>query len=156
MVSKDIIDIKIKLIETNSDFIIPEYQTEGAAGIDLRANINTPINSINILPGKWEKIKTGIAISIPEGFEGQIRPRSGIAYKNGVTVLNSPGTIDSDYRGEVMVILINHGTDNYEIKHGERIAQLVISPVIRASFTLVESLDFTIRNAKGFGSTGNK
>ena len=97
-----------------------------------------------------------IAVAIPKGFEGQIRPRSGIAYKNGVTVLNSPGTIDSDYRGEVMVILINHGTDNYEIKHGERIAQLVISPVIRASFTLVESLDFTIRNAKGFGSTGNK
>jgi dUTP pyrophosphatase len=156
MVSRDNIDIKIKLIETNSDFILPEYQTEGAAGIDLRANINTTINSLNILPGKWEKVKTGIAVAIPEGFEGQIRPRSGIAYKNGVTVLNSPGTIDSDYRGEIMVILINHSTNNYEIKHGERIAQLVISPVIRASFTLLESLDSTLRNEKGFGSTGNK
>ena len=154
MVSRDNIDIKIKLIETDSDFILPEYQTEGAAGIDLRANINTTINSLNILPGKWEK--TGIAVAIPKGFEGQIRPRSGIAYKNGVTVLNSPGTIDSDYRGEIMVILINHSANNYELKHGERIAQLVISPVIRASFTLLESLDSTLRNEKGFGSTGNK
>ncbi|MFQ3360795.1 MAG: dUTP diphosphatase [Alphaproteobacteria bacterium] len=156
MVSRDNIDIKIKLIETDSDFILPEYQTEGAAGIDLRANINTTINSLNILPGKWEKVKTGIAVAIPKGFEGQIRPRSGIAYKNGVTVLNSPGTIDSDYRGEIMVILINHSANNYELKHGERIAQLVISPVIRASFTLLESLDSTLRNEKGFGSTGNK
>lgn len=156
MVSRDNIDIKIKLIETDSDFILSEYQTEGAAGIDLRANINTTINSLNILPGKWEKVKTGIAVAIPKGFEGQIRPRSGIAYKNGVTVLNSPGTIDSDYRGEIMVILINHSANNYELKHGERIAQLVISPVIRASFTLLESLDSTLRNEKGFGSTGNK
>ena len=122
----------------------------------MRANINTTINSLNILPGKWEKVKTGIAVAIPKGFEGQIRPRSGIAYKNGVTVLNSPGTIDSDYRGEIMVILINHSANNYELKHGERIAQLVISPVIRASFTLLESLDSTLRNEKGFGSTGNK
>jgi len=156
MVSKDIVDIKIKLIETGSDFILPEYQTKGAAGIDLRANINTKINSLNILSGKWIKVRTGISVAIPEGFEGQIRPRSGIAYKNGVTVLNSPGTIDSDYRGEIIIILINHGTEIYKVKHGERIAQLVISPVVRSSFTLLESLDSTVRNEKGFGSTGNE
>ena len=131
--------------------LLPRCATPGAAGLDLVA-ANTEL--IHIGPGARALVPTGIALAIPEGFEGQIRPRSGLAWKHGVTCLNSPGTLDADYRGEVRVLLQNHGTLPFEVSRGMRIAQLVIAPVMRALLEPVVSLDETERQVQGFGSTG--
>ncbi len=132
--------------------ILPSYQTNGAAGADIRAFL--PNGSVLIPSGEWAIIPTGIKIQIPEGFEVQVRPRSGLSAKNGVTVLNTPGTIDSDYRGEIKVILINLGKDDFVVENGERIAQLVVSPVTQFPFVRTDSLEETKRGENGFGSTG--
>lgn len=131
--------------------IVPEYKTTGAAGADLYAFLNSPVT---ILPGKSAMIPTGLFFEIPEGYEIQVRPRSGLAAKNGVTVLNTPGTIDSDYRGEICIILINLGEKDFTVNNGDRIAQMVIAPVIQADFSIVNELSQTERGAGGFGSTG--
>lgn len=131
--------------------IIPQYKTSGAAGADICAFLQEPVV---IKKGERAMIPTGLFFSIPEGYEIQVRPRSGLAAKNGVTVLNTPGTIDSDYRGEVKVILINLGNEDFEVKNGERIAQIVVAPVTIGAFEQVSVLDETERGAGGFGSTG--
>ena len=131
--------------------IIPQYKTAGAAGADLCAFLDAPLT---IPAGKFAMVPTGLFFEIPEGYEVQVRPRSGLAAKNGVTVLNTPGTIDSDYRGEIKVILINLGENDFTINSGDRIAQMVVAPVTQASFTTVESLSETERGTGGFGSTG--
>ncbi len=130
---------------------LPRYQTPGSAGMDLHAAIKEPVV---IAPGARVKLPTGLAFAIPTSFEGQVRPRSGLAAKHGITVLNTPGTIDSDYRGEVQVVLVNLGETPVKIEPLERIAQLVIAPVARAELTLVPSLEDTSRGAGGYGSTG--
>lgn len=131
--------------------MIPEYKTAGAAGADVCALVDSPVE---LNPGDKALIGTGLFFAIPDGYEIQVRPRSGLAAKNGVTVLNSPGTIDSDYRGELKVILINHGKEKFTVNKGDRIAQIVAAPVTRAAFSVVESLDQTERGSGGFGSTG--
>ena len=132
---------------------LPAYESADAAGMDLRAAV--PENAPLVLkPMQREAVPTGLTMAIPRGFEGQVRPRSGLAFKAGITCLNSPGTIDADYRGEVKVILINLGAEDFTIRRGERIAQLLISPVVQARWTEVLSLDETARGAGGFGSTG--
>jgi dUTP pyrophosphatase len=131
----------------------PEYASEDAAGLDLCAAV--PASSpVVLVPGARAAIPTGIAIALPRGYEGQVRPRSGLALKHAITVLNAPGTIDADYRGEVQVILVNLGSEAFTITRGMRIAQLVIAPVVRASLRRVPSLDDTARGEDGFGSTG--
>src|SRR5687768_5035760 len=134
------------------DAVLPRYATAGAAGLDLVAAID---QAIDVAPGAVVKVGTGIAIEIPSGYEAQVRPRSGLAAKHGVTVLNAPGTIDADYRGEVKVVLINHGEEPFIIKRGDRIAQLVVMPVAVSEFNERESLDDTARGSGGFGSTGH-
>ena len=134
---------------------LPAYETNGAAGMDLRAAVEEDAPLV-IKPGARFMVPTGLAFAVPLGFEAQVRPRSGLAAKNGVTCLNTPGTIDSDYRGEVKVILINLGEEDFTIRRGDRIAQLVIAPVVQASWGLTTSLDETARGAGGFGSTGAK
>ena len=131
----------------------PRQQTAGAAGVDLLAAL-APGEKLTIAPGKRALVPTGLALAIPPGYEGQVRPRSGLAARNGITVLNTPGTIDADYRGELKVILINHGDAFFEIRRGDRIAQLVVAPVSQVDFELTESLDETERGENGFGSTG--
>lgn len=131
--------------------IIPQYQTLEAAGADICAFVE---ESITLKSSEYAMIPTGLKFEIPTGYEIQVRPRSGLAAKFGVTVLNSPGTIDSDYRGEVKVILINHGKNDFVINNGDRIAQLILSPVVQAQFTQQESLNATERGSGGFGSTG--
>ena len=131
--------------------ILPEYKTDGASGCDVHAFVKEPVE---LLPGDIKLIPTGLACAIPEGFEIQVRPRSGLAAKNGVTCLNTPGTIDSDYRGEIKVILINLGKEAFFVKNGDRIAQFVVAPVVRGIFKTVKSLDETRRGSGGFGSTG--
>ena len=132
---------------------VPSYETSGAAGADVRAFLNEPV----VIPvGKRAVIPTGLFFAIPEGFEIQVRPRSGLAAKNGVTVLNTPGTIDSDYRGEVKVILINLGDADVTVNNGDRIAQLIVAPVTQGIFVKTDKLDETERGAGGFGSTGVK
>lgn len=133
------------------DAMIPVYKTSGAAGADLCAALD---EDICIKPGERRLVPTGLSFEIPKGFEGQVRPRSGIALNNGVTVLNAPGTIDSDYRGEVKVLLINLGSEPFVICNGDRIAQLVIAPCVQADYTLTGTLERTQRAAGGFGSTG--
>ena len=130
---------------------IPEYKTVGSAGADVRAYLESPVV---LKPGKRALIPTGLFFAIPEGYEIQVRPRSGLAAKNGVTVLNTPGTIDSDYRGEVKVILINLGNEDFEVKNGDRIAQIVVAPVTTGVFEQITQLDETERGSGGFGSTG--
>jgi dUTP pyrophosphatase len=142
--------VLIKKLNNNS-FDLPKYQTEGSVGMDLSAFIE---NDILIKPNERELIPTGIALSLPQNIEGQVRPRSGLSLKYGITVLNSPGTIDSDYRGEIKVILINHGNEDFLIKNNDRIAQLVFNEVVKVSFNEVNNLDQTSRDQKGFGSTG--
>jgi len=131
----------------------PAYQTTDAAGLDLMAAVpeNEPLT---LAPGKYAMVPTGLAIALPPGHEAQVRPRSGLAAKHGVTVLNSPGTIDADYRGEIRVILINHGDTAFVIRRGERIAQMVIAPVVQAALVPTVALPETGRGAGGFGSTG--
>ncbi|MFM5884362.1 MAG: dUTP diphosphatase [Novosphingobium sp.] len=128
---------------------LPAYATDGAAGMDVLA-----AEDVTLAPGARHAVATGLALAIPHGFEVQVRPRSGLALKHGITVPNTPGTIDSDYRGELKVILINHGADDFAVRRGDRIAQLVLAPVTRASWLKVEELDETARGAGGFGSTG--
>jgi dUTP pyrophosphatase len=135
--------------ETDADLPLPSYESSGAAGADLCSS-----KEYTLQPGQRVLIQTGLAISLPEGYEGQIRPRSGLAFRHGVTVLNAPGTIDEDFRGELCVLLINHGEKPFEIKRKDRIAQLVIAPVVRASWREVTQLQSTQRGAGGFGSTG--
>lgn len=131
----------------------PRQQTSGAAGVDLLAALGIS-ETMTIAPGKRALVPTGMAMALPTGYEAQVRPRSGLAAKHGVTVLNTPGTIDADYRGEIKVILINHGDAAFEIKRGDRIAQMVVAPVTGVQFELKEALDETQRGAGGFGSTG--
>ncbi|TCL72148.1 dUTP diphosphatase [Rhizobium sp. BK251] len=132
---------------------LPAYETKGAAGMDLRAAIPAG-ETLAIFPGKRTLVPTGFVFEIPEGFEGQVRPRSGLAFKHGITCLNTPGTVDSDYRGEVKVLLINLGEDVFEITRGMRIAQMVIAPALQARVVEVSEADDTARGAGGFGSTG--
>ena len=139
--------LKIKKLDNKA--IIPNYQTKGSAGFDLHS-----IEDVLLNPGERKLIKTGLAFEIEDGYEVQIRPRSGLAYKYGITVLNSPGTIDSDYRGEIKVLLINHSNEAFNIKKGDRIAQGVLAKVIEADIIEVRDLNTTLRGDKGFGSTG--
>ena len=132
---------------------LPAYQSADAAGLDLLAAVPAETPLI-LTPGKYAMVPTGLAIALPRGFEAQVRPRSGLAAKHGVTVLNTPGTVDADYRGEINVILINHGEAPFPIRRGERIAQMVIAPVTQAQLVQVETLSTTDRGAGGFGSTG--
>lgn len=135
------------------DLGLPSYETAGAAGADLRANLAGQ-NPVALAPGARALMPTGLRMAIPDGFEVQIRPRSGLALKHGVTLVNAPGTIDSDYRGPVGVILINLGQEEFTVTHGMRIAQMVVAPVLQARFGLAATLDETARGAGGFGSTG--
>ena len=144
-------EILIKRLSKNIS--LPKYETEGSSGMDLTANVN---KVIEIQPGKSEIIPTGLALSIPKNYEIQIRPRSGLAAKNQISVLNTPGTIDEDYRGEIKVILINLGEKKFKIEKGLRIAQMVLCPVIKAELEEVDELDETKRGSGGFGSTGIK
>ncbi|MDD9901646.1 MAG: dUTP diphosphatase [Alphaproteobacteria bacterium] len=132
---------------------LPRYATELSAGADLEAAVDAPIT---LTPGERQLIPTGLSIALPPGYEGQIRPRSGLAYKNGVTVLNAPGTLDADYRGELKVLLANLGTEAFTIERGMRIAQLIVAQHAQAAWELVDTLDDTARGAGGFGSTGVK
>jgi len=133
------------------DVAIPKYETSGSSGLDLEAYIN---NEIILKPGQRTLVPTGIAVAIPDDLEIQIRPRSGLAFKQGISVLNTPGTIDSDYRGEIKVILINLGQENFTIKKFQRIAQMIICPIIKVTLLETEELPLTIRGKGGFGSTG--
>jgi dUTP pyrophosphatase len=141
--------MKLKIKKLNPEAIIPAYQTKEAAGFDLHS-----IENVVLKPGERKLIGTGLAFEIEYGYEVQIRPRSGLAFKHGITVLNSPGTIDSDYRGEIKVLLINHSDEEFEIKKGDRIAQAVVASVIQAEIVEVEELSSTERGEGGFGSTG--
>ena len=143
--------LKIKKLENSQGLALPKYETNGSAGMDLIASID---EDIIIKSGEIKLIKTGIAIALEKGFEAQIRPRSGLALKNGITVLNTPGTIDSDYRGEICVILINHSKLDFVVSRGMRIAQMIIAKYEQAEIIEVENLDETVRGSSGFGSTG--
>ena len=143
------IDIRLKRLENGADLPVPEYETKGSAGMDVRSAM-----AMIIEPGHRAIVPTGFAMAIPDGYEVQVRPRSGLAVKHGLTVLNAPGTIDSDYRGEVKVPLINLGQQAFVIERGMRIAQLVIAPVVQGAFSEVSHLDDTERGTRGFGSTG--
>jgi dUTP pyrophosphatase len=147
--------VPIRRLPNNPDLPLPAYETAGAAGMDLRAAVaeNAPVV---LRPGSRFAVPTGLAFALPDGFEGQVRPRSGLAARHGVTQVNTPGTIDADYRGEVKVILINLGEEDFTIRRGDRIAQLVIAPVTRAEWSEVETLDETVRGQGGFGSTGGR
>lgn len=145
----DRFDVKIKIISPH--FKEPLYATDGSAGCDVYA-----AREVILGPGKRALVSTGMVLELPRGTECQVRPRSGLAIKEGVTVLNAPGTIDSDYRGEVMVMLINHGNESYTVERGSRIAQLVFARVSQASFSIVDEVSDTDRAAGGFGSTGTK
>jgi len=141
----------VQIKKLRPDAIVPRYMTAGAAGLDLSAALDEPIE---IAVGRRAAIPTGLAIKLPDGYEGQIRPRSGLAREHGITLVNAPGTIDADYTGQVIVLLINHGDRAVRIESGQRIAQLVIAPVVQAELTEVEELPSTERGAGGFGSTG--
>lgn len=143
--------LQVKRLDNNHDLSLPQYQSIGSAGMDLLAAVD---QSITIKPGEIKLVATGIAIALEPGYEAQVRPRSGLALKNGITVLNSPGTIDSDYRGEICVILINHSQTEFEITRGMRIAQMVITKYQQAKIEVVDLLTDTERGASGFGSTG--
>jgi dUTP pyrophosphatase len=145
--------VPILRLAHNADLPLPAYETAQAAGMDLRAAVPED-EPLVLRPGARHPVPTGLAFALPEGFEAQVRPRSGLAAKHGVTCLNTPGTIDADYRGEVKVILVNLGEEDFTIRRGDRIAQLVIAPVTQARWSEVESLDETARGAGGFGSTG--
>ena len=144
---------EILIKRLSKDINLPKYETEGSSGMDLAAHIE---NSVQIEPGNTIMVPTGIAVSIPKNFEIQIRPRSGLAAKNKISVLNTPGTIDSDYRGEIKVILINLSEKTFIVEKGARIAQMVLCPIVKARFKEVESLGETPRGSSGFGSTGTK
>ncbi|BEH10423.1 MULTISPECIES: dUTP diphosphatase [Geobacter] len=143
--------VKIRRIRPGSDLPLPSYMTPHAAGMDLCADVDA---DLVLEPGDRTLVPTGIAIALPDGFEAQIRPRSGLALKHGITLVNSPGTIDPDYRGEIGVIIINHGADAFVVRRGERIAQMVFAPFVRAELLDVHELDETARGDGGFGHTG--
>lgn len=143
------VPVRIKWLAHGADLDLPGYATAGAAGMDVLS-----AEDLTLAPGARHAVATGLSVAIPPGYEIQVRPRSGLALKHGISVPNSPGTIDSDYRGELKVILINHGSDAFEIRRGDRIAQLVLAPVTQASWLVVEELDETARGEGGFGSTG--
>ena len=142
----DIKDIKVTVQDIS---LLPSYQTDGASGADLKS-----AEDGELAPGEYKLVKTGVSIELPIGYEAQVRPRSGLALKHGIGIVNAPGTIDSDYRGEIGVILINHGKDIFTYKKGDRIAQLVIASYTRAEFNIVDSLSDTARGSGGFGHTG--
>ncbi len=149
------VQVHLKFLEHGRGLKLPEYQSEDAAGFDLMAAV--PESSpLTIQPRDRVLVPTGFAMQLPPGYEAQVRPRSGLALKHGITVLNTPGTIDSDYRGEVGVILINHGNEAFQVNRGDRIAQMVIKPVVQASLRMVGEIDETLRGEGGFGSTGEK
>jgi len=143
------VPVAVMRLPHGEGLVLPAYATDGAAGMDVVA-----AEDVTILPGARHAVATGLAMAIPAGFEIQVRPRSGLALKHGISVPNSPGTIDSDYRGELKVILINHGSEPFAVLRGDRIAQLVLAPVVRASWVEVSALDETKRGDGGFGSTG--
>ncbi|MBP7334958.1 dUTP diphosphatase [Niveispirillum sp.] len=147
------ISISIRRLPHGADLALPGYATALSAGMDLLAAVSEPVT---LEPGQRKLIPTGIAIALPEGYEAQIRPRSGLALKNGISLVNSPGTIDADYRGEIGVIVINHGDQPFTVERGTRIAQMVIARHERAVWTEVDNLDETARGSGGFGSTGTK
>lgn len=147
------IPVRVKILPAGLGLPLPEYQSAGSAGLDLMAAIPAD-STIVIEPHARELVPTGLAVEIPVGYEAQVRPRSGLAIRHGITVLNTPGTIDSDYRGEIGVILINLGSEPFTLARGERIAQLIFAAVARAEFIEVQELDQTTRGAGGFGSTG--
>jgi dUTP pyrophosphatase len=147
------VDVRVKRLPHGKDLPLPTYQTASSAGLDLQAAIE-PQTTLVIEPGSRELVPTGLAIELPEGFEAQIRPRSGLALKKGVTLVNTPGTIDADYRGEIGVIVINHGAEPFEIVRGDRIAQMIVAPVVQARLVEVDDLSSSDRGAGGFGSTG--
>ena len=145
--------VKILIKKTDKEVITPKYKTDGSSGVDLSAFLE---KKVVIKPNSSELIPTGLQVAIPEEFEIQIRPRSGLAAKENIGVLNSPGTIDSDYRGELKIILFNHGKEDFIINNGDRIAQMVLVPIIKMEFEEVDSLPDTVRGQGGFGSTGKK
>lgn len=147
------VTVKIARLPHSEGLPLPAYQSAGAAGLDLLAAVADDAPVI-LAPGARAPIPTGIAIALPPGTEGQVRPRSGLAARHGITVLNTPGTIDADYRGEILVILVNFGSDSFEVVRGQRIAQLVVAPVLRARLLAKKALKRTKRGTKGFGSTG--
>lgn len=147
----DEIEIRVVVEPEAEGLALPNFATAGSAGVDLRAAVSSPVT---IQPGEWATISTGLRLEIPEGYEGQVRPRSGLAARAGITCLNAPGTIDSDYRGVVHVVLVNHGREPFVVNRGDRIAQLVIAPVVKARFVEAPSLGDTSRGSGGFGHSG--
>lgn len=147
----DVTNPRVQIRRLRPDAIAPRYQTADAAGMDLHAALDEPLT---IAPGAVVAVPTGLAMAIPRGFEGQVRPRSGLARNHAITVANAPGTVDSDFRGQVMVLLVNLGREPYTIQHGDRVAQLVIAPVSQAELVDVDELPPSERGAGGFGSTG--
>ncbi|MEL6584210.1 MAG: dUTP diphosphatase [Pseudomonadota bacterium] len=151
------VGVQITRIESaDPDIPLPQYESAGAAGMDIYANfgLDRRKKGVTLMPGGRALIPTGIRLAIPRGFEAQVRPRSGLALRNGITVANAPGTIDSDYRGQVGVILINLGRETFEVNHGDRVAQIVLAPVTRMEWVETDNLDETERGSGGFGSTG--
>lgn len=146
------VEVAFKPLPHFRDLHLPEYATDHSAGVDLRAAVE---KDVVIEPGGWETIPLGFSMALPDGFEAQIRPRSGLALRHGVTVLNAPGTVDGDYRGEVKVILINLGKEPFTVSFGERICQMIIAPYVRARWNVVDALPASGRGEGGFGSTGN-
>ena len=143
------VSVEVKRLAHGEGLPLPAYATEGAAGMDV-----VSAEDVTIAPGARHPVATGLSVAIPQGYEIQVRPRSGLAFKHGITVPNTPGTIDSDYRGELKVLLINHGTEDFAIARGDRVAQLVLAPVTQAAWAEVEELDATARGEGGCGSTG--
>ena len=143
--------VKVLIKKLNPSVQLPSYKTDGASGMDLMAYLEKPIN---LEPGKSCLVSTGLSVAFPKEYEIQIRPRSGLAAKNNISVLNTPGTIDSDYRGEIKIILFNHGKNDFLINNKDRIAQMILTPVIKMEFQIVEELPETVRGEDGFGSTG--
>lgn len=152
-VSSDHVVLRVKRLDGNEDMALPSYETDGASGLDLRAAVD---GELTLHPGEIRLVPTGLAISLPPGYEAQIRPRSGLALKHGVGMVNAPGTIDSDYRGEIGLVLINWGKSPFVIKRGDRIAQMVVTRVSRAQVLEVDRLETTERGAGGFGHSGVK
>ena len=149
------VPVTIKPLDHYEGLALPAYETPQSAGMDLRAAV--PADApVSIPPGEWRLIPVGIAIALPAGFEAQVRPRSGLAAKHGISCVNTPGTVDADYRGEIRVNLINHGQANFVVNRGDRIAQMIIAPVTQAVWEVADTLDETTRGAGGFGSTGTK
>ena len=149
------VQVQLKYLEHGRGLKLPEYQSDDAAGFDLLAAV-PEATPVTIQPRESALVPTGFAMQLPPGYEAQVRPRSGLALKHGITVLNTPGTIDADYRGEVGVILINHGSEAFVVNRGDRIAQMVVKPVVQASLCVVDEIDETLRGEGGFGSTDEK